>query len=152
MGWFFSTLGVAFASAFVPVLNIEAYLGVLAARGVAGVWTLAAAAALGQMAGKAVFYVLGRSSLSWGWVRRRIESPKFLAKLELWQHRVGDRPIMAGAVVLLAASAGLPPLAVVSVVAGSLRVPFAVFAVMGLIGRVLRFAVVLGAVGWFAAR
>lgn len=152
MTWLFSTFGVAFASALLPLINIEVYLGALAAENIGSVWSLAAVAAAGQMVGKIIYYYLGRNSLSWSWVRRKTDSPKFQASLEKWRHRVGDRPVFGGLLVFLAASVGLPPLAIISVIAGSLRLSFPVFVVTGYVGRVLRFATILGSVGWFVTR
>lgn len=152
MGWLLSTFGVAIASALIPVINIEVYLGAVAAGRVGAVWPLATVAALGQMIGKVAYYFLGRSSLEWGWVRRRTDSPRFQAQLETWRRRVGDRPWLGGLVVFAAATVGIPPLAIVSVIAGSLRLSLPVFFVVGLVGRVLRFASILGAVGWFVTR
>lgn len=149
MGWLLSTFGVAVASALVPLINIEVYLGAVAAGRVGALWPLAVVAAAGQMAGKVVYYYLGRSSLEWGWVRRKTDTPRFQAQLERWRTRVGGRPVVGGLVVFVAASVGIPPLAIVSVIAGSLRVSFPVFLVVGLLGRVIRFASILGAVGWF---
>lgn len=151
MEWLLPTFGVGLLSALLPLVNIEVYLGVVAATGVTDVWSLAAVAALGQMTGKVMFYLLGRTSLEWGWVRRRTESARFQASLARWKERVGDRPVLAGVVVFVSASLGMPPLAIVSVVAGSLRVSFPVFVVMGVTGRVLRFASILGAVSWFVS-
>lgn len=148
MGWFFSTLGFAIASALVPVLNIEIYLSALAAAEPVDVWLLALAAAAGQMIGKVVYYVLGRSSLDWAWVRRKTDKPKFQAALARWQTRVEGRPWFAAGCVLLSASVGIPPFAIVSVLAGTLRMSFTMFVVVGLVGRVLRFASILGAAAW----
>lgn len=152
MGWLLGTFGVAIASALLPLINIEVYLGAVAAGRVGAVWPLAIVAALGQMIGKLAYYYLGRSSLEWGWVRRRTGSPKFQAQLALWQRRVGDRPALGGLVVFASATVGLPPLAIVSVIAGSLRLSAPMFFGVGLVGRVLRFASILGAVGWFVTR
>lgn len=140
---------LGFGSALVPVLNIEAYLAVRAAVSeVDAVWALSLAAAVGQMAGKLVWYQLGASSLSWGWVRRRFERPKATARLELWRARTHARPVLAGSLVLVSAFSGLPPFAVLAVVAGQLRMHLALFLVLGVAGRWLRFVVVLGGVGW----
>lgn len=152
MGWLLSTFGVAVASALLPLINIEVYLGAVATGRLGATWPLAAVAALGQMVGKVAYYFLGRSSLDWAWVRRRTESPRFQAQLETWRHRIGDRPVIGGLVVFAAASVGLPPLAIVSILAGSLRISFPVFLVVGFVGRLLRFATILGAVGWFVTR
>lgn len=142
-------LVIGFASALIPLINIEAYLGVRA--GVASldsVWLLAFVAAVGQMLGKLVWYYLGASALSWGWVRRRVEKPKNLARLELWRRRTHDRPVLAAALVLLSAFSGFPPFAVLAVLAGQLRMSLVLFLVVGLVGRWLRFAAVLGGAAW----
>ena len=78
--------GVGFASALFPVVNIETLLAVRAAvSSVEVMWALALVAALGQMAGKLIWYYLGANSLHWGWVRRKVEQ-----LLELRKCQVGD--------------------------------------------------------------
>jgi membrane protein YqaA with SNARE-associated domain len=140
---------LGFASALVPVLNIEAYLAIReAVSEVSSLWTLALAAAAGQMVGKFLWYQLGASSLDWGWVRRRAEKPKAVARLELWRARTHQRPVVAGGLVLLSAFSGLPPFAVLAVLAGQLRMSLAIFLSLGLLGRWLRFALVLGGMSW----
>lgn len=142
-------LVIGFASALVPVFNIEAYLGVRASVAVVdSLWLLALLAAVGQMVGKLVWYYLGASALNWGWVRRRVEKPKNLARLELWQRRTHDRPVLAAGLLLLSAFSGFPPFAVLSVLAGQLRMNLVLFLVFGLLGRWLRFAAVLGGAAW----
>lgn len=140
---------LGFASALVPVINIEAYLALLAAVSEVGsVWVLALTAAVGQMFGKLLWYRIGASSLGWGWVRRKVEKPKAMARLELWRARTHQRPVVAGALVFVSAVTGLPPFAVLSVVAGQLRMNLTLFLGLGLLGRWVRFAVVLGGVSW----
>ena len=140
---------LGFTSALVPVINIEAYLALLAAvSDVGSVWVLALTAAVGQMFGKLLWYRIGASSLGWGWVRRKVEKPKAKARLELWRARTHQRPVVAGALVFVSAVTGLPPFAVLSVVAGQLRMNLTLFLGLGLLGRWVRFAVVLGGVSW----
>lgn len=148
MDWFFPTLGFGVASAllpFLPFLNAEAYLAVLTTHQVVPLWPLAIAAALGQMVGKVVYFLIGRSSLDWHWVVRHTESPRFQASLARWQHRIGGRPLVAGALVLVSATVGLPPFAIIAVLAGTLRTSLWVFVGVGFVGRTLRFASILGA-------
>ncbi len=144
-----STFGYCIASALIPVVNAEAYVGEVAtlARGV-NPWSLAAAAASGQMLGKLVFYLLGQSSLNWRWVRKKTDTPQWQARIEKWRARIGNNRWMAGAVILVSASTGFPPLAILSVVAGQLRVPVTLFLAAGLVGRFLRFASILGLVAY----
>ena len=147
----FTLFGIGFASALVPVVNIEAYLAIRAAvAGTGSPWLLALSAAVGQMLGKLVWYRIGASSLGWGWVRRRVEKPKARARLELWRARTHDRPVLAGTLVLVSAFCGLPPFAVLAVVAGQLRMGLVLFLTLGLLGRWLRFLTVLGGVAWLA--
>lgn len=141
---------IGFASALVPLINIEAYLGVRASlASVDSLWLLSLVAAVGQILGKLVWYYIGASALSWGWVRRRVEKPKNLARLELWRRRTHDRPVLAAALVWVSAFTGFPPFAVLAVLAGQLRMSLTLFVVVGLLGRWLRFAVVLGGAAWF---
>jgi membrane protein YqaA with SNARE-associated domain len=142
-------LGVGVLSALVPLVNIEVYLGARGAvASVHAIWTLALLAALGQMVGKVVWYYLGASSLKWGWVRRRMETPKAIERLERWRERTHERPVVAGALVFASAFSGFPPFAIVAVVAGQLRMSLTLFFVLGLVGRWLRFAAVLGGAAW----
>ena len=151
LGDLLGVLGVAFASALVPLVNIEAYLGVRGSvGGIDNVWVLGLAAGLGQMVGKVVWYYLGASSLHWGWVRRRMETPKAQARLETWRLRTHERPVLAGALVFASAFSGFPPFAILSVLAGQLRMQLALFFGLGLAGRWLRFTAVLGGAGWLA--
>jgi membrane protein YqaA with SNARE-associated domain len=148
---FLAILGVGFASALVPLVNIEAYLGVRGAVAeVDGLWLLGFSAGFGQMLGKVVWYYLGASSLRWPWVRRRIETPKAQARLETWRRRTHERAAVAGALVFASAVTGFPPFAIVAVVAGQLRVNVLLFFVLGLTGRWLRFVAVLGGAEWLS--
>lgn len=149
MGEVLSLFGIAFASALIPVINIEAYLGIRSAFVDMGdLWLLGFVAAAGQMLGKIIWYYIGASSLDWGWVKRRVEQPKQRARLDKWQNRTESHPVLAGALVFVSGFTGFPPFAVVSVLAGQLRMNLALFLVIGLLGRWLRFAAVLGSVEW----
>lgn len=144
-----AVFAVGVASALVPLINIEAYLGVRAAVASMGsIWVLGMVAAVGQMLGKIVWYCLGASSLSWGWVRRKVEKPKNAARLETWRARTNDRPLVSGALLFVSAFAGFPPFAIVAVLAGQLRMSLTLFLGLGLVGRWLRFVAVLGGAQW----
>jgi membrane protein YqaA with SNARE-associated domain len=142
-------LGVSLASALVPLINIELYLvGLAAVTGGDRVWLLSAVGGIGQMLGKVAWYYLGANSLRWSWIRRRVETPKAQAKLELWQHRTHERPVIGALLLFASAFSGFPPFAIVSVLAGQLRMNLAVFVSVGFVGRTLRFAAFLGGAGW----
>ena len=144
-------LGLGFLSALVPLVNIEVILAARAAAvATGGLWTLSFAAALGQMFGKVVWYYLGANALNWGWVRRKVETPKAEARLQVWRTRTHERPVVAGGLVFLSAASGFPPFAIVAVLAGQLRMSLTLFFVLGQLGRWLRFAAVLGGAGWLS--
>ncbi len=144
-------LGVGFVSALVPLVNLEAYLGVRGSvANVGALWTLSLAAALGQMAGKVIWYYLGANALSWERVRRKIETPKALRRLETWRARTHQRPVITGLLVFASAASGFPPFAIVAVLAGQLRMNLMLFCVLGLLGRWVRFAAVLGGAEWLS--
>lgn len=152
MGDLLGVLGVGVASALVPLVNIEAYLGVRGAvADQPGVWVVGLVAALGQMLGKVVWYYLGATSLDWPWVRRRIDRPKAQLRLEAWRLRVDRRPVLAAALTFVSALVGLPPFAVLSVLAGQLQMSLALFVALGVAGRWLRFTAVLGGAAWLGA-
>ncbi len=141
-------LGVSFTSALVPLVNIEVYLlGLSAVSSSDKVWLLAAVTGLGQMLGKMVWYYLGANALRWGWVRRKVEKPKAQAKLELWRSRTQDRPLLGATLLIVSAVTGFPPFAILSVLAGQLRMNAALFFGVGFAGRTLRFAAFLGGGG-----
>lgn len=151
MGDILGVLGVGIASALLPFVNIEAYLGVRGSLpGLDGIWVLGLVAAAGQMVGKTVWYYLGANALSWGWVRRKVETPKAQARLALWQSRTQHRPVTAGALTFVSASTGFPPFAILAVLAGQLRMNLLLFLLLGLLGRWMRFAAVLGGAEWLS--
>jgi membrane protein YqaA with SNARE-associated domain len=141
-------LGVSIASALVPLINIEVYLvGLAAVSSSDRIWFLAAVGGIGQMLGKLVWYYLGANALRWGWVRRKVETPKAQAKLELWRRRTQDRPLVGAALLFASAFSGFPPFAIVAVLAGQLRMNLAIFLGVGFVGRTVRFAAFLGGGG-----
>ena len=151
MGQLLGLLGVGVVSALVPLVNIEAYLGV---RGAVahhpGAWVAGLVAAVGQMLGKLVWYYLGASALKWGWVRRKMDTPRAQLRLETWRARIDERPTLAAAATFVSAFLGFPPFAVLAVLAGQLRMRVALFLALGLAGRWLRFSAVLGGAAWLS--
>ena len=134
-------LGIA--SALVPLITIEAALAVAATDGDLSLVLVATAAAMGQIVGKVVWYYAGTSSTSLPTIRKKLEDPRWRASLEKWRGRTHGRPWTTAGLLFVSAFVGLPPYAVVAVLAGVLRVPMTVFVGVGLVGRFLRFWVVL---------
>lgn len=141
------------ASALIPVLNLEVYLGAVAAKlpHVSDL-ELAAIAGAGQMVGKVVWYAAGVHTMKLSWMRRKMETQKWQDAYERWHARIVGRPWYAGLITFVAAISGFPPFAVISVLAGSLRMNFVVFMTTGLVGRTLRFWLVLAGVGLLFGR
>lgn len=141
------TLAASFISAFIPVLNAEAYLaGVAIAYPAVPATALALAGAGGQMAGKYLWYLGAANAMKWSWLRTHMEAPKRKAAYGKWRERVEDRPVLAGAILFLSAFIGVPPLAITPILAGHLRMNVWLFLLVGLVGRWLRFELIIAGV------
>ena len=148
-GLYLTTYVVGVVSGFVPVVNLEVYLvWVAAITPTSQAAAITVLATLGQMTAKTLMYLAGAGVLK---ISVRKPGQKLLAvqkKMAQWHHRLG-------LFIFLSASLGVPPFYVVSIASGICRVPVAVFAVWGLAGRLVRFAVVVyfphllqGLFGW----
>lgn len=137
--------GVALASAFLPFIPIEAYLGAAVGESGTAWWTLALAATVGQMLGKIAIFMLGRQSMQWGWLQRRMARHN-VEKYAVWLTETAERrPAAVDGIVFVSATVGVPPFAVISLLAGQVQVGLARFLVTGSAGRCIRFgAVALG--------
>lgn len=130
------------ASALIPVLNAEIPLAGIP-TGSANAWAFAFAAAAGQTIGKIIWYFAGIHSMKLSWLRKKMETEKWKASYAKWHARIVGRPVMAGAICFGSAVSGFPPLAVVAVLAGSLRMNLAIFIPTVLVGRTIRFWLVI---------
>ncbi len=140
-----TTFGVSIASALIPLINIEIYLGGLAGAGVGAgqSFAIAFAAGLGQTIGKVVWYELAQRSFESERVQKKLTNVKWRAAYAKWQERIQGRPWYAGAIIFASAFAGVPPLLVLAMVAGTLHMPRWVFIPTVLVGRVARFYLIL---------
>ncbi|CAN7212404.1 VTT domain-containing protein [Knoellia sp. LjRoot47] len=139
-----SVAGFAIASALIPLINIEAIVALAATQGHAPTWLIVVVSSVGQMVGKLFWYYGGREVERFGFVARRMEKPRARAALERWRCRTEGRPWFTAGLLLVSSVVGIPPYAVIAVLAGALRVPLVVFLVTGLVGRAVRFAAVVG--------
>ena len=141
-------LWVGFASALMPVMNIEAYLGHAVQRAACRASGCSGSSPLSDR------WSASSSGTTWsarvvvGTIRRRIEKPNAQARLDKWRSRTAQRPVVTGVLVLLSAASGFPPFAIVAVLAGQLRMNLRLFFSLGLVGRWLRFTTVLGGAEW----
>ena len=140
-------LGYGLASALVPLVNAEAYALVAGERG-SHALVAVLALALGQTAGKLLLFESARRGT--GRLGRRFaqrsNTPRAATRAARWTgpiRRWLSRRRTALPTVLVSAAVGVPPLAVVSLAAGSAGVRRWEFAVACLLGRVTRFALLL---------
>lgn len=142
------TFCTCLVSAWVPLVNAEAVLGAAATQNLAPWWALAVAATAGQMTGKVGFFLLGRQSLSWQWMVRKMAK----YNVDRWVHRMAttaeQRPWAAWSVVLVSAAVGIPPFAIISFLAGQVRISLIAFIMLGSAGRFVRFAAIVLGIEW----
>ncbi len=132
-----TTLGVAMASAVIPVINIEIYLlGAAALAPAAMAVPLVLAATIGQMVGKVVMYFAGTGAV-------KLPGKRLQATLEGMNNTLRNRPRSGGALVFASAASGFPPFFIVTVAAGAARMNLPLFVVLGFLGRLIRFAVIV---------
>lgn len=130
-----TTLGVAVASAIIPVINIELYLigaAALAPKGMAV--PLVLAATVGQMVGKVVMYFAATGAV-------KLPGKRLQVALEGMNTALRNRPRSSGALIFASAAAGVPPFFVMAVAAGAARMNLVSFVVFGTLGRLVRFSV-----------
>lgn len=140
------TFGVALASAFVPFVNIEAYLLALTTTMEPTAWSMAIAAAAGQIFGKLVLFMAARGAVSSKVLRRYRRAADEPSRWQRWLDQLARHPRSAIAVVGISAFLGIPPLLAVSILAGSsTRMSPLTFTAVGFVGRWGRFFAVLAA-------
>lgn len=135
----------ALAAAFIPVLNVETYL-VAQQMLIPGSLVLPVLiAALGQTLGKIGWYEAGRGATRWAWMAKRLDRPRFKERSEKLRVRLEGRPWLTSGVLLASSGVSVPPIAIMSVVAGHLHIHRGLFAGTVFVGRFVRFLGALGA-------
>ena len=144
-----STFLFAIASALLPILNVEAFVaGLSAIDQTSGLWLLSLTAGLGQAVGKVFWYEIGRSSMNWQYIRKKMEAPSWQARYDKVKAQVDRQPWTGFGVLFFSAVSGFPPLAVTAVVAGQLKLNRPWFYLLVTVGRTLRFALVIAGVDY----
>ncbi len=140
-----TTFAFSIASALLPFLPMEVYILGIATRepSPAAALALGFAAGLGATVGKVVWYETARRGSNTAWVQKKLSKPKVKAAYDRWLTRMEGRPWYAGSIMFIAASVGVPPLLVMAAVAGFLKMPMWVFLPTVLVGRTLRFTLLL---------
>ncbi|EFQ83014.1 hypothetical protein HMPREF0063_12223 [Aeromicrobium marinum DSM 15272] len=145
-------LATAFAfgvgSSLLPMfLNAEVYvvaLGTLTSSRVFLFW-LVMALSVGTVIGKAVVFDLARRGASkFRSVERKPPRNRFMLRVRRfsdWMLGLLDRPYLGAATVFVSSALMVPPLAVVTIIAGMSRQPLWLFLAMVFVGRTLQYLV-----------
>lgn len=132
-----TSFAICGAGALIPFLNTEVYLIGASALAPRALWApLVIAGTAGAMAGKVLLYFAGRGvvKLPGGRVQRGMEA---------MQARMEARPTAGKLLYAVSALVGLPPFYVTTFAAGAVRMNFVFFLVVGFVGRLIRFAIVV---------
>jgi membrane protein YqaA with SNARE-associated domain len=128
---------VGIISALFPPVNIEVYLfGVGAIARPAALPAVVVSASLGQMVGKIGFYFAGRGFM-------KLPLGRYQAKFDEWSVRLGRSKRGVDLVMFSSSLWGVPPFLVVPYLAGVFKLSFQRFLVLGMVGRLIRFSVVV---------
>jgi membrane protein YqaA with SNARE-associated domain len=136
-GIYIATVVVCLIGAVFPIMNAELYMLFVSSLADPGVLVpVVLLGAAGQITGKVVMYYGGRSA-------PRIIPARAVAKIDAVRARLEGTVGRQSLIVFVSAVTGFPPLYVVSVVAGVMRLPLAAFVLCGFSGRVIRFAIIV---------
>ena len=166
IAWLGLTLGVAFGSALLPLISIEIFLVGLASQQPHIPWLiLGAVVAVGQVAGKLLYYFAAKGSLRLpAFLHRKqpaIETPRRerwrrrTKRIRMWVETLREKchrhPHWMVGTYGLSSVLGLPPFMATSVLAGMVRMKLSAFLSAGLVGRFIRFSVVAASPALFAS-
>src|SRR4051812_28596779 len=139
LGLYGGTLVVCFLAGLIPLINAEVFLvgiSLWVVKSPSQLPAIIICAAVGQMIAKVILYYagMGMFEMPSGKWRDRIDRAR--AKLTRWE----KQPYL---VYASSASLGLPPLYLTTFAAGALRINFSLFLLIGLLGRLARFGVIV---------
>jgi membrane protein YqaA with SNARE-associated domain len=154
IAWLGLTLGVALGSALIPLVSVEIFLIGLAMEQPDIPWLfLGAAVAVGQIAGKLVYYYAARGDLhlpKFMHLKERIETPRRARwrrrtkRIRMWVETLREKchrhPKWMVGTYGVSSVLGLPPFMATSVLAGMVRMSLPAFVGAGLVGRWIRFS------------
>jgi membrane protein YqaA with SNARE-associated domain len=137
-----ATLVAGVLSGLIPVVNGELYLvgAVLLTGDVWSALALAVLLSIGQMIAKAILYQAARKATTaavTGTKKGRIAT-----KLEQARERVAKWKNKPLTILFLSSTTGLPPLYLVTLVAGMMEIRFRTFMIIGITGRIIRFVII----------
>ena len=137
MTLFLATFVYSVTAGVFPLLNVEIYLiAVAASAPSSALLPLIVAATAGQMVAKSLLYLTGFGLLHLPIRAARERIDRTADRLKTYRRGVWT-------LMLVSSFVGVPPFYVVSIAAGTLRLNFWLFFLIGTLGRLVRFAVVV---------
>lgn len=169
--WLFVAFGVSVGSAVAPVISAEVFVLSLASASPGLPWLLVGAiVAIGQVAGKLVYYLGARGSIrlpkplhNHVHRARRTREPsvwrdrwhartkRIRGWLEALRERCHRHPQWMHSAYGLSSVFGLPPFMATTVLAGLMRMRLGAFLATGILGRFVRFSALAAAPALFTA-
>lgn len=144
----FGTFVYTIVSAIFPLLNSEAYFGILAVKADPALFLpLSIVGGIGQVIGKIPWYYAGNYSMKLPYMRKKMESEKWQRTYDRWHGRIAGRRWLGALLCFVSALAGLPPMAITAPLAGTLRINFGIYLATSIVGRSIQFALILAGVG-----
>jgi len=133
-----ATFVYCFASGLLPFVNAEAFLVIISSAllSKSQLLLITVLASLGQMTAKCAMYFVAKASFKRPPQKYVDKLAKARVKLEGWRYG-------SGFFIFVSASTGFPPLYIVSILAGMLKMNFVTFLGFGLAGRFIRFGIAL---------
>ncbi|OQO94983.1 hypothetical protein B1813_02665 [Saccharomonospora piscinae] len=170
LAWLCVSLGVAFGTSVLPVMSAELFvIGLLTSDPTLPWLGIGATVAVGQVAGKLLYYLAARGSIrlpsAMHRAQRRGREPKPPSpRRERWRLRTKRLRMLIEAVrerchrhphwmtttYGVSAVFGLPPYMATTVLAGLARMRLSLFLTVGLLGRFVRFSTLAAAPAVFA--
>jgi membrane protein YqaA with SNARE-associated domain len=137
VGIYAGTYIICFISGFFPLVNAEIFLVLISLNVTkAECIPLFMLAALGQMTAKLLMFLGGKGVIKLSKKRFEDKINGIALKMKKWETRIDI-------FIFLSAFSGIPPFYVVAIVAGMGRTNILRFFISGLLGRTLRFALVI---------
>ncbi len=162
--WLGVSMGVAFGSALLPLISVEIFLIGLVTQEPDIPWLLLGAViAVGQVAGKLIYYFAAKGQLHLPKFMKRkpgVPSPRRdrwamrTKRLRMWVEALTERchrhPHWMLGTYSVSSVVGVPPFMATSVLAGLVRMKLGAFLSAGLLGRFIRFSVLAASPAIFA--
>lgn len=131
------TLMVCFVSGFVPVVNAELYLLLVATMIPTSMFVpVLLLATVGQMTAKSLIYLTGKGVIRLPIKKLEHGVARMEERMENWEAGIGT-------FMFISAFSGFPPFYISTFAAGAMRLRFNYFLITGFSGRLLRFGVIM---------